>query len=163
MQSTDLTVAAVVRQEDRYLIVEERSAGRAVLTQPAGHIESGESPEDALVREVLEESGCTVECRNLIGVYLWQHPDTARRYLRLVYSAAFVACDESLDLDAPIIARHWMTRCELEAAYSRLRTPVVLRCIHDYEAGRREPHGLLAGLGPVENNLQQVMQRASLV
>jgi 8-oxo-dGTP pyrophosphatase MutT (NUDIX family) len=162
VKSTDLTVAAVVRQGERYLIVEERSGGRDVLTQPAGHIESGESPEDALVREVLEESGCTVECGKLIGVYLWQHPDTGRRYLRLVYSAGFVTCDESLELDTPIIARHWMTRTELEAASARLRTPVVLRCIHDYEAGRREPRSLL-GLGPVENNLQQVIDRARLV
>lgn len=163
MPTTDLTVAAVVLHEDRYLIVEETSGGRAVLTQPAGHIESGESPEDALVREVLEESGCTVECGSLIGVYLWQRPDTARRYLRLVYSAEFVTCDETLELDTPIIARHWMTRYELEAAYARLRTPVVLRSIHDYEAGRREPRGLLADLGPVQYNVQQVIERANRV
>lgn len=163
MQSTDLTVAAVVRRENRYLIVEEISGGRPVLTQPAGHIESGESPEEALVREVLEESGCTVECGSLIGVYLWQHPDTARQYLRLVYRADFVACDESLALDTPIIARHWMTRREIEAKHARLRTPVVLRCLHDYESGRREPHGLLAGLGPVQHNVEQVIEHADVV
>ncbi len=161
MHSTDLTVAAVVLHENRYLIVEEMAGGRAVLTQPAGHIESGESPEDALVREVLEESGCTVECGNLIGVYLWQPPHTSRRYLRLVYSARFVACDETLALDTPIIARHWLTRQQLEADLERLRTPVVLRAVHDYEAGRRQPRDLLADLGPVQHNVQRVIEHAN--
>ncbi len=54
MLPTDLTVLAVVERNGKFLIVEERVAGRRVLTQPGGHIEAGESPEDAVVREVLE-------------------------------------------------------------------------------------------------------------
>ena len=163
MPSTDLTVAAVVLHEGRYLMVEETSRGRVVLSQPAGHIESGESPEDALIREVLEETGCTVACKDLIGVYLWKDPDSGRQYLRLVYTAGFLDCDETLELDTPIIARHWMTRDEIEAAYTRLRTPAVLRCVEDFEAGRRESRKLLAGLRPVQQNVRQVIERADLL
>ncbi len=36
MHQTDLTVAAIVRHEDRYLIVDERAMRLDVLTQPAG-------------------------------------------------------------------------------------------------------------------------------
>ena len=74
MYPTDLTVAAVIEHNDKYLLVEERAMGRRVFSQPGGHIEADESPEQATVREVLEETGCTVECQDMIGVYLWIHP-----------------------------------------------------------------------------------------
>ena len=40
MLPTDLTVAAVVYHEDRYLMVEERAMNRIVFSQPGGHIEA---------------------------------------------------------------------------------------------------------------------------
>ena len=43
-------------------------------------------------------------------------------------------------LDRGIMAAHWMTREQLLAQSSRLRSPLVLRCIDDYLAGQR--HGL---------------------
>ena len=48
MLPTDLTVSAVVEQDGHFLIVEERASGVIVLNQPGGHIESGESPEEAV-------------------------------------------------------------------------------------------------------------------
>ena len=74
--------------------------GERVLTQPGGHIEAGESPEQAVVREVLEETGCRVKCDDLVGVYLWIHPQTRQQFLRLVYAATYIACDESRPLDS---------------------------------------------------------------
>ena len=68
MYPTDLTVAAVVDLDGRFLLVEEQAMNRRVLGQPAGHIEAGESPEEAVVRETLEETGCDIECGELIGV-----------------------------------------------------------------------------------------------
>lgn len=163
MQGTDLTVAAVVVRRGRYLIVEETAGGCIVLSQPGGHIEGHESPEQAVAREVLEETGCSVSCNELIGVYLWIHPQTRKRYLRLVYAAEFRRCDESRQLDDSIIARHWLTRDELLAVQARLRTPVVLRCIHDFEAGRRESDRLISEMLPLQNNVERVLARADLV
>ncbi len=163
MYPTDLTVAAVVLYEGRYLIIEEVANRRTVLTQPGGHIESGETPEAAVIREVKEETGCTVLCEDLIGVYLWIQPQTRQQFLRLVYSADFVDCDEDATLDEGIIARHWLTLEELEKASASVRTPVVLRCIHDFEAGIRQSDSVLTGMLPLETNVAAVLAAADLV
>jgi len=137
--------------------------GLVVLGQPGGHIESGEAPEEAVVREVLEETGCTISSDDLIGVYLWIHPQTRQQFLRIVYAATFVSCDESLTLDHSILSRQWLTRAELEARRGNLRSPAVLRCIQDYENGRRESDKLFAGMLPLRNNVHRVLARADLV
>ena len=163
MYPTDLTVAAVVLRDSRYLFIEEIANRRKVLTQPGGHIESGESPEQAVVRETLEESGCTVLCEDLVGVYLWIHPQTRQQFLRLVYSADFVSCDENAQLDRGVIARRWLTREEIEQNRARLRSPVVLRCVHDFEAGKRQSDALITGMLPLSDNVAAVIAAADLV
>lgn len=163
MYPTDLTVAAVVLREGRYLFIEEIANRRKVLTQPGGHIESGESPEQAVVRETLEESGCTVHCEDLIGVYLWIQPQTRQQFLRLVYSADFVRCDEDARLDDGVIARRWLTREEIERNRAKLRSPIVLRCVHDFESGKRQSDALITGMLPLSDNVAAVIAAADLV
>ena len=163
MHPTDLTVAAVIEKDGCYLLVEERAMGKIVLNQPGGHIESGESPEDAVVREVLEETGCSVECGELIGVYLWIHPQTRQQFLRIVYVARYLDHDDSRTLDTSIIRTRWMTRSGIEDRIATARTPVVLRCVHDFEAGRRQSDELLSGMLPLQQNVSAVMANAHLV
>jgi len=54
---------------------------------------------------------------------------------------------------------------EAESAAKRaaLRSPVVLRCIQDYEAGRRQADNLFAGMQPLQLNVDAVLARADLV
>jgi 8-oxo-dGTP pyrophosphatase MutT (NUDIX family) len=163
MHPTDLTVSAVVFHDGRYLLVEERAMGRVVLNQPGGHIEAGESPDAAVVREVLEETGCVVTCGDLIGTYLWIHPQTRQQFLRLVFAAEYVDCDTNCKLDESTIALCWLTRTEIENNRRTLRTPVVLRCVHDYEAGKRQADDLLAGMLPLQHNVDAVLANADLV
>ena len=105
MYPTDLTVSAVIEHEGRYLLVEEYAAGDLVLNQPGGHIEAGESPEEAVIREVLEETGCNVSCGELIGMYLWIHPQTRQQFVKIVYVGSFLGYDEGRALDDGIVAR----------------------------------------------------------
>ncbi|HEX5765362.1 MAG TPA: NUDIX hydrolase [Woeseiaceae bacterium] len=163
MLPTDLTVSAVVQRDGRYLIVEERAAGVIVFTQPGGHIEAGESPEQAVVRETLEETRCTVEVETLLNVYLWIQPQTRQQFLRIVYVARFAGENPALALDDGIHAVHWFTLDDLNRRRRTLRSPVVTRCIEDYVAGRRKPESLLDGLLPVQQNVERVIASASLV
>jgi len=163
MYPTDLTVAAVVEHDGQYLLVEEYAMGQRVFTQPGGHIEADETPEQAVMREVLEETGCTVECEDMIGVYLWIHPQTRQQFLRIVYAAKFVSCDESLALDDGIIARRWMSLKDLEDRKSVLRSPAVLRCVNDYVAGHRQSDALLTGMVPLQQHVHRILATADLV
>ena len=163
MYPTDLTVSAIVRHDDRYLFVEEHAMGAVVLNQPGGHVESGETPEEATVREVFEETGCQVACGELVGVYLWIHPQTRQQFLRIVFAADYLGCDESSELDDGIVARRWYNREELEKRRRALRSPVVLRCIHDYESGRRLSDRVLTGMLPLERNVDAMLANADLV
>lgn len=163
MYPTDLTVAAVVENDGHYLLVEEHVTGRRVLTQPGGHIEADESPEQAVVREALEETGCTVKCEDMIGVYLWIHPQTRQQFLRIVYAAKFLSCDETLPLDDGILGRRWMTLEDLRNRRTVLRTPAVLRCVEDYLSGRRASDALLTGMLPLQQNVHRILATADLV
>lgn len=163
MHPTDLTVSAVIEDNGRYLLVEEYSMGDVLLNQPGGHIEAGESPEAAVIREVREETGCDVSCGDLIGVYLWIHPQTRQQFLRLVFVAEYLGCDESRTLDQNVVRTRWMAREEIEHRRNGLRSPVVLRCVHDFEAGKRQSDSLLTGMLPLQNNVDAVLANADLV
>lgn len=163
MHPTDLTVAAVIENDGQFLLVEEHASGRRVLSQPGGHIEAGESPEQAVVRETLEETGCDVTCGGLVGVYLWIHPQSRQQFLRIVYAAEFLRCDEQRPLDDGIIGRRWLTQEEIGSSRPRLRSPAVLRCVHDYVAGKRQSDAILHGMLPLQQNVHRVLATADLV
>ncbi len=141
----DVTVAAVIEREGRFLIVRERIRGRAVLNQPAGHLEDGETLLQAVVRETLEETAWTFQPEALLGLYQWR---SARGHstLRIAFSGTVRDFDAVRTLDPPVIATHWLTRAELAARDAPLRTPLVLRCIDDYRRGVRLPLEALASV-----------------
>ena len=135
----DVTVAAVIEQGERFLLVEERVAGRLVLNQPAGHLEPGESLLDAVVREVAEETGYAFVPEALVGVYLWQCEPNSRSYLRVSFAGTATAPSTQPALDDGIVGVHWLTRKELDDPVCDLRSPMVLRCIDDLRNGARFP------------------------
>jgi 8-oxo-dGTP pyrophosphatase MutT (NUDIX family) len=139
----DLTVAAVVQRDDRFLIVEERIRGSLVLNQPAGHVEDGESVIEAAVRETLEETAWHLRPRHLLGLYLWRNPATGASILRIAVTGEVTRHESSRALDRGIVAAHWLSRAELTLRPARLRSPLVLRCIDDFLAGHRHDLGAL--------------------
>jgi 8-oxo-dGTP pyrophosphatase MutT (NUDIX family) len=135
----EVTVAAIVERLGRYLIVEESIAGQIVFNQPAGHVEVGETLIEAAVRETLEETSWDFVPAALLGAYLWTSPATSKTTLRFAFIGAVTTHHPQRGLDQGIIAAHWLSRDQLLGRMSRLRSPLVLRCIDDYLQGRRLP------------------------
>lgn len=162
MQTTDLTVAALVEHEGRFLIIEETVSGRRVFTQPGGHVETNESAEDAARREVLEEAGVDVRIRDLIGAYLWQD-DNDRQFLRIVFVGSLRGDALGTPSDPTIHAVQWLSYAELAARLDKHRSPSVMRCIDDYLAGERQPRSLFAGCTLPEEHVSTAMASAELL
>jgi 8-oxo-dGTP pyrophosphatase MutT (NUDIX family) len=62
------SVAAVVRDNKGRVLLQEKSSGEG-WSLPAGAIEPGETPGQAICREVREETGLVVEPQEIIGVF----------------------------------------------------------------------------------------------
>jgi 8-oxo-dGTP pyrophosphatase MutT (NUDIX family) len=143
----EVTVAAVVEREGRFLMVEERISGRLVFNQPAGHLEEGETLVEAVIRETREETAWRLLPAAMVGVYLWRSPDNGRTFLRFAFCGTVDDHRPDQPLDAGIQRAVWLRHEQLLQQASRLRSPLVLRCLDDYLLGRRQPLDSVASLG----------------
>ena len=134
-----VTVATIVERDGRFLVVEEETRTGMRLNQPAGHLEVGESLPAAAIRETLEETGWHVVPTALVGVYRWQTPDSQSTFVRFTFAADARRHDPARPLDEGIARAMWLTYEDLAAQKPRHRSPLVLRCVDDYRAGRRWP------------------------
>lgn len=102
--------AAIIVSDGRVLMVRRRvKEGELSWQFPAGAIEAGESPEEAAVRETLEETGLKVEATGLIGQRV--HPKTQRE---MSYTACSVVGGEAHVADADELdAVAWVTLDEI--------------------------------------------------
>ncbi|SOB81565.1 NUDIX hydrolase [Streptomyces sp. 1331.2] len=102
--------AAIVVREGRVLMVRRRvSEGQLSWQFPAGKIETGESPEEAAVRETAEETGLGVAAVKLLGERV--HPKTGRL---MSYTACEIVSGtaEVVDTDE-LDALAWVTLAEI--------------------------------------------------
>ena len=135
----NVTVAAVIERDGKFLLVEEATDEGIRFNQPAGHLECGEALSEAVVRETLEETGYAFAPRYLIGVYNWRHPSKDITYLRFAFGGEITGHDVGRTLDEGIIGARWLTPAEVRAKASQHRSPLILRCIEDWQAGKRYP------------------------
>jgi 8-oxo-dGTP pyrophosphatase MutT (NUDIX family) len=132
----DVTVAAVVEENGRFLFVEERVRGQLVLNQPAGHLEAGESLIEAVCRETLEESAWEIEATHLVGVYQWTSPRDGVAFMRFAF-AARALCQHDRALDQGIERAVWLSADELTRHDVPRRSPLVEACVRDHIDGHR--------------------------
>lgn len=141
-----ITVAAVMEDAGRFLVVEEEVEGRVVYNQPAGHLDDGETVLQAVVRETLEETAWHFGPQAIVGIYRWRSPANGVTYVRVCFSGDCLSHEAGRTLDSGILRALWLSREELSALGSQLRSPMVLRCIDDYRAGKAYPLSLIAEL-----------------
>lgn len=139
----NVTVAAIIEREGRFLLVEENTAQGLRLNQPAGHLEEHETLLDAVAREALEETAWRFTPRALVGIYQWRSPDNGLTYLRFAFCGEAEGPLPGRTLDEGIVRAIWLDRIEIAASAPRHRSPLVARVIDDYCANRRFPLDLI--------------------
>ena len=143
----NVTVAAIIERDGRFLLVEEETTDGLKLNNPAGHLDPGESPEQACRREVLEETAHDFTPTALVGVYMNRFIKTRTgddiTYMRFAFAGTLGTHHEWRPLDAGIVRTVWMTAAEIRACPERHRSPLVLRSLEDFLAGQRAPLSLI--------------------
>lgn len=145
----NVTVAAVIERDGRFLLVEEHTGDGLKLNTPAGHLDPGESPAEGCARETLEETAHHFVPTALVGIYMARSICTNATnvddvtYLRFAFAGTLGAFEADRTLDDGIVRTLWMTADELRGNVERHRSPLLLQSIDDYLAGRRFPLDLV--------------------
>ena len=142
----NVTVAAVIEQDGRFLLVEEQTEVGLRLNNPAGHLDCGESPAQACARETLEETAFAFTPRALIGIYLsrqYKADGGDTTYMRFAFCGELGAHDPTRTLDTGIERTVWMTADQIRQSTARHRSPLLLQCLEDYLRGQRYPLDLI--------------------
>ncbi|GAA1231607.1 ADP-ribose pyrophosphatase YjhB (NUDIX family) [Microbacterium phyllosphaerae] len=116
----DMRVAAyaVVTDDDGRILLARWIEGRRVAwTMPGGGLEPGEAPEDAVRRELREETGYTVKVGELLGIHSRVIPASQRvnksdqplHTLRIVYRATVRGGKLSFETDGSTDMAEWFT------------------------------------------------------
>ncbi len=132
------TVATVVEQNGKFLMVEEIDNNRTVFNQPAGHLDEDETLFTAAIRETLEETAWHVTLTAFLGNYVYKAPNGIT-YVRHCFIATPDSHDASLPLDDGIIAAHWLSTDSIFSDSFVPRSPLVVKAIKDYLDGKRMP------------------------
>ena len=140
------TVAAIVEDNGKFLLVEETTDRGNRFNQPAGHLEDNESLIEAVIRETLEETAYTFNPEALLGIYHWKHEHNDTTYLRFAYIGSVTNHQPNLALDEGIIRAVWMTIDEIRSYAALMRSPQVLTCIEDYLNGQQFPLSVVTHL-----------------
>ncbi len=140
-----VTVATVIEDQGRFLLVEEYADGKLVFNQPAGHLERNETLIEAALRETLEETAWTVEIQGLVGISLYVAPSNGVTYCRNCFFGTPLRHDPTLKLDDGIERAVWLTYDEVLALGPRMRSPMVAKTIEQYLSGHRYPLSVIYG------------------
>lgn len=139
-------VGAIIEKDGKILLVKEtKASAKGKWSHPAGWLEVGENPTEAVKREVKEETGFDFEPKNILGVYsLHKHEaDIARHGIKIIYIGD-ISREQGEYWTHEISEVKWFTPEEIENMDSKtLRDEDIKKMVKDYLAGKKYPLELL--------------------
>lgn len=135
-QHTDALVSivagCVIKKDGKYLLVQEKlPKAYGLWNLPAGHVDKGETIEQAAVREVKEEAGYDVRLLKKIGVYHESADSSVKHVFLAEITGGELAVQAGEILDAK-----WLTYAEIQALHDdgKIRAELVFDSITKIEA-----------------------------
>ena len=125
------TVATIIENQGKFLLVEELDNGQLVYNQPAGHLEENETLIEGAIRETLEETGHQCDISGYLGLFVYNSPSNNTTYHRHCFVGNSTHYDASLPLDEGITGIKWLSLNELIES-NKARSPLVIKCIESY-------------------------------
>ncbi len=127
-----LVVAGLIVGDDRRVLITQRRADQALPLQwefPGGKVELGESPTDALIRELAEELGVTARVGRIWDVLFHAYP--AFDLVMLVYACRLAPGDGPRAVEVADLA--WVDTASLPGAWDILPAdrPLVDRLVRE--------------------------------
>lgn len=83
IEKVEFTNMCMICDGDQVVVIDRKKNDWPGITFPGGHVEEGESFTDAVIREVLEETGLTIHSPQLCGMKDWYEKQC--RYVVLLY------------------------------------------------------------------------------
>lgn len=149
--TAQLIVAGFIERDRKLLVITERPAElppdhAPVMNQPAGHVEQGETVTDAVVREVLEESGYRVRPVELVGVHQVIVVNEGRTTIAFLFRCELVDEIQHPITATEIIETLWLTQEEIMARRSEHRSKTTTKRFEAYFSESRYPLEVLSQL-----------------
>jgi NAD+ diphosphatase len=130
----DPAIIVLIARDDRCLLGRQRSWPEGRYSTIAGFVEPGESLEDAVAREVMEETNVAVSHIRYHSSQPWPFPSS----LMLGFTAVGNSGDIRLN-DGELEDAQWFTRKELRSGFPKLpyRLSIARRLVDDWLQGNK--------------------------
>ena len=148
-------VGAVIERDGKFLLVKEhmpKHPDHGKWNQPAGWIDVGENPLDAVAREVREETGLTFTPTHILGLYSLVQKNNAGKFgegsiphpLKVIFLGTVGRMRVAAFDTGEVSENRWFTPEEINAMDSNvLRDIDIKKEVRDYLAGVRYPLELI--------------------
>ena len=105
---TRVRVAALIIRESKILLAQHEKGGRCYWLLPGGGVEFGESVEEALHRELLEEAGLPIRVHDLLWVVDSIPDDHHRHVINLILNAEALSSEVTPQPDQVLRDVQWI-------------------------------------------------------
>lgn len=112
MEKPKIVVAAVIEKDGKYLLIKEKlSSGNEKWIVPGGKVEFGEKLEDAVKREIKEETNLDIEILEFLDFYEAVYPDYD--YHTVIFFFHAIPINHDMKLEDHILESKFFTKDEI--------------------------------------------------